>query len=91
MAFNNKLKQDNYYDNYIYKKAKVKQMPEFDGYNIMVRLDMIYKYIIKYLNFLFSSKPNRLLITSLTKNPKITIEQKFLSKTVLPILHIEFN
>ena len=74
MAFNNGLEYNNCYDNYIYKNTKIRQVPEFDGYNITVRLNIIYIYTIKYSNLLFSSKRDRLLTANLIKNPRITVK-----------------
>lgn len=74
MAFDNRLKYENYCDNFIYKKTKTKQVPKFDDYNITAKLNMIYKHIIKYLNLLFFKKHNRLLTTNLTKTSRLMIK-----------------
>ncbi len=74
MAFDDKLKRDNYYDNYMYNNMEARQVPKFDGYNIMARLSMMYKYTIKYSNLLLSSKCDRLLTANPIKNPRIAVE-----------------
>lgn len=80
MAFDNKLKCDTCYNNYIHKKIEIKQVQKFNCYNITVILDIIYKHIIKYLNFFFSSNHNRLFAANLIRNFKITINQIFAYK-----------
>ena len=50
IAFDDRLERDNYCNNCIYKNVKVRQVSEFNGYNITVKLSMMYKYTIKYLN-----------------------------------------
>lgn len=58
-------------------------MSEFDGYNIMTRLSMMYKYIIEYSNLLLSSKRDRLLTANPIRNPKTAVEQILVCKTAL--------
>lgn len=67
----------------MYKYVEVKQVPEFDNYNIIISLGIIYKYIIEYSNLLLSSKHNRLLAANSIKNPRITTEQILVFKIVL--------
>lgn len=57
-------------------------MPEFDSYNIIIRLGIIYKHIIKYLNFLFSSKHDKLFIANLIKKFKIIVKKTFIDKKI---------
>lgn len=83
IAFDDRLKHDNYYDNYMHKKAKVRQVLEFNSYNITVKLGIIYKHTIKYSNLIFFNKYNRLLTANSTNNLKIMVKQTFVCKTVL--------
>lgn len=83
MVFDNRIECDNCYDNYIYKKAEVKQVLEFNSYDIIARLGMMYEHMIEYLNLLISSERNRLRIANPTKNPRITVKQTLVCKTIL--------
>lgn len=83
MIFDYKLKCDNYCNNYIYKKIEKKQVLEFDNYNIMVRLSIIYKDTIKYSKLLLSNEHNGLLIANSIRNLKHMFKQTFICKTVL--------
>lgn len=74
MIFDDRLENDNYCKNCIYKNAEIRQILEFDGYNIIARLNIIYKHIIEYLNFLLFSKHDRLLAVNLIKNPRTIVE-----------------
>lgn len=74
MLFDNKLKYNNYYDNYIYKKIEMRQILMFDSFNIIIRLSIIYKYIFQYLNLLFFNKCNKSLIINLITNFTIIIK-----------------
>lgn len=49
-------------------------MPKFNDYDIMAKLGMIYEYMIEYLNILFSSKRDRLLVPNPIKNSRIMAE-----------------
>ena len=71
--FDNKLEYNNYYENCIYKKVEIKQVPKFDSYNITTMLGMIYKHIVKYSNLLLSSKRDRLFPANLIKIPKLQL------------------
>ncbi len=83
MAFDDKLERDNCCDNCLYKNTKVRQVPEFDGNNITVRLSMMYEHTIEYSNLLSSSERNKLLAANLIRNPKTAVEQTFACKTAL--------
>lgn len=83
MTFDDELKHENCCDNYIYKNAKAKQVPKYNYYNIMIRLNIMYKLTIEYLNLLLSSKRNKLLVANLITNPKIMIEQTFICKIAI--------
>lgn len=83
IAFDHRLKRDNYYDNCMYSNAELEQVLKFNGYNITARLGIIYEYTIEYSNLLFSSKRDRLLTANLIKNPKTTNKQILSCKTVL--------
>lgn len=74
MLFDNKLKYNNYYDNYIYKKIEIRQILMFDSFNIITRLSIIYKHIFQYLNLLFFNKCNKSLIINLITNFTIIIK-----------------
>ena len=83
MAFNNRLERENFCDNCIYKRAKAKQVPKFDGYDITARLGMMYKYTIEYSNFLFSRERERLLAANPTRTSQLMVERTLRCKTVL--------
>ncbi len=83
MTFDNRIEYDNYCDNCMYKNTEVRQVPEFDGYNITARLSMIYKHTIKYSNLLLSSKRDRLLVANPIRNSRIAVEQTLACETAL--------
>ena len=67
----------------MYKNVEARQVPEFNGYDIIAKLSMMYKYTIKYLNLQLSSERDRLLVTNLVRNPRITVEQIFIYEIAL--------
>ena len=83
MAFDNRLERENCCDNCMYKRAEAGQMPEFDGYDIMVRLGIMYEHTIEYSNFLLSRERDRLLIANSTRTSRLTVERTFRCETVL--------
>lgn len=63
---------------------EAKQIPEFDSYNIIVRLNMIYKYIIQYENLWLANKCDKLYIIKVIKNLKVIVKIDFnIYKTAL--------
>ncbi len=74
MAFDDRLEHENYCDNCMYNNAEARQVPEFHGYNVTARLNMIYEHTIEYSNLLLSSERNRLLTTNPIRNPRTTVE-----------------
>lgn len=58
----------------MYNKSEMKKMLNFDGYNIIASLNIMYKYTIKYLNLLFFSYHDRLLVTNPILKSKHTIK-----------------
>lgn len=67
----------------MYNNLEVWQISKFDSYNIIAKLGIMYEYTIKYLNFLLSSKCNRLFAANLIKNSKTISKQIFIFEMVL--------
>ncbi len=83
IAFEDRLECDNCCDNCMYNNAEARQVPEFDGYDITARLNIMYKHTIEYLNLLFSSKRDRLLVANPIRNPRTAVEQTLACETAL--------
>lgn len=56
IAFNNRIDYQYYCDNYIYNYAKAGQASDFEAYNIITKLGIMYIYITKYSNLLLFSE-----------------------------------
>lgn len=74
MALNNILNYDNYYNNYILKSINIRQMPKFNLYNIIVKIEIIYKCTLEYAKLLLFIKHNGLFAIKLAKNLKILVK-----------------
>ncbi len=83
MAFDDRLEHDNCCDNCMYNNAEVRQVPEFDGYDITARLSMMYEHTIEYSNLLLSNERDRLLAANPIGNPRTAVEQTLACETAL--------
>lgn len=61
-VFDNKMNYEYYCNNYIYNIVEIRQVLDFEIYNIIVKLSIMYIYIIEYSNILLSNKYEKLLL-----------------------------
>ena len=56
IAFDNRINNGYYYDNYIHNRREAEKVPVLEAYYITAKLGIIYTSTAKYSNFLLSSK-----------------------------------
>lgn len=74
MAFNNKIDCEYYCDNCMYDCDKTRQVPVFEAYNVIAKLDIMYVGIVKYSDLLLSRKCQKLFTGNLPRGLRTAVK-----------------